>query len=114
MAIISKERFCEIMDELVAERDTAREMDNLLAANRTMKDMRDFFSANCLHMAHEPLVLELLGVMFDDSSELIEYWMYEMDFGREWFEGCMTDEESNPVMLCDAASLYDYLTQVAV
>lgn len=112
MAYITKERFCEIMDNLVKEREISREMDKLLAES-PMRDTRDFFSATCLHMSHEPLVVELLTAMFDDEEELVEYWMYEMDFGRGWYEGCMTEADGTPVILPDAASLYDYLVEHA-
>lgn len=110
MAYITKERFCEIMNDLVKEREISREMDKLLAES-PMHDARDFFSATCLHMSHEPLVVELLTAMFDDEEELIEYWMYEMDFGRRWYEGCMTEADGASVMLTDAAALYDYLVE---
>lgn len=110
MSQITKEKFCKIMDDFIAERDIAKQMDNLLD-NSPVRDVRDFFSASCLHFAHEPLVVELLSVMFDDGDELIEYWMYEMDFGREWYAGCMKDTEGNDVMLADAESLYDYLIE---
>lgn len=112
MAYITKERFCEIMNDLVKEREISREMDKLLAES-PMRDARDFFSATCLHMSHEPLVVELLTAMFDDEEELIEYWMYEMDFGRRWYEGCMAEADGTSVMLPDAASLYDYLVEHA-
>lgn len=111
MSHITRERFIEIMRDFASTRDADNRIKSIIEQEPMMRDAVDFFSSTCLHITAEPLAVELLASMFDDESSLIEYWMYEQDFGRCWQPGDMIDENGNYIVLSDAGALYDYLCQ---
>lgn len=54
--------------------------------------------------------ITLLDKIFCDDSEypLIDYWVYELDFGKNWRPGCVTDNGID-VKLETVSDLYDLL-----
>ena len=47
----------------------------------------------------------------DDNGEgsLIEYFIYELDFGKKWTKHSITEKDGKPVKMRNAGELYDYL-----
>ena len=54
--------------------------------------------------------ITLLDKIFEDDSEypLIDYWVYELDFGKKYNDGCVKDDDGN-VVLNTVSDLYDAL-----
>ena len=48
--------------------------------------------------------------MFDEN-DVIEYFIYELDFGKEYSVGCYEEEDGTPIDISSAEALYDYLTK---
>ena len=40
----------------------------------------------------------------------IQYFVYELNWGKTWQRGCFTDANGNDIKLETAGDLYDYLT----
>ena len=54
--------------------------------------------------------VELLEHIFDDSDRWISYWMYELDYGKDWHEGCATIDGKD-LKLQTSRDLYDFLVR---
>lgn len=107
--MISKEEFIEIIDKLrkvndfVDETNTkAKELDDAIIS--------DFFNATSLSISHENIVVRLLENMFNDK-EFLTWWLYELDYGRKYEDGCVT-EGDKAIDISDAGKLYDYLIKI--
>ena len=100
--MISKENFIGVVDSIekfVTEedrlyQDTGRML--CLYENDALNDMVSSFIC-------------FLNSLFDDENDWIEYYMYELDFGKDWTEGCITEKDGEVVYLRDAGELYDFL-----
>lgn len=59
------------------------------------------------------VVLMLLDKIFKDESEypLIDYWVYELDFGKKWKAGVLTEEDGTDIPLKTVSDLYDALVK---
>lgn len=56
-------------------------------------------------------IIELLEEAFDDVGGWIDYFCWELDFGRGYYLGCATREDKSNIDLSSAESLYDFLTE---
>lgn len=56
-------------------------------------------------------LIKLLQVEYNDDHKdsWIEYYIYELEFGSKYHDGCVTDNGTN-IDLSDAGKLYEYLT----
>lgn len=61
-------------------------------------------------------LLHTLSKMFTTNNDsdvcvLIEFFVGELDFGRDYVKGLVTDENGNEIMLRNAEDLYDLLVK---
>ena len=106
--MISKEKFVEIINRLKNYNELQDKIDNLFKDNIENRE-RDFINAGSICIGHESVVVYLLENMFD--TDIISYWIYELDYGERYTEGCVLDENMNNIDLSTAEKLYDYLVQ---
>lgn len=104
--MISKEQFVRIINRL-QETDDIRNKVNEILRSATDNILCDFTSAAGLMICHEDLVVEILENMFD--SDMISYWIYELDYGKDYIDGCIIDEHNEIVNIKTPEDLYDYL-----
>ena len=104
--MISKEKFVEILNRLKNYYGLQDEINDLFKENMDNKEM-DFVNAGSICIGHESVVVYLLENMFD--TDIISYWIYELDYGEKYTKGCIVDEELNEIDLSTAEKLYDYL-----
>ena len=105
--MITREEFIKIINNLKETDDFVDEVNNKA---KKLKDavMSDFFNAMSLSISHENLVVKLLENMFNDT-DIISWWVYELDYGRLYNKGCIRDCNGKNINLSDAGKLYDYL-----
>lgn len=108
--MISKEKFIEIINKLKEVNDFVDET-NERARKLNDAIMSDFYNTMSLSISHESLVVELLENMF--NSDMISYWIYELDYGREYKDGYVQDGEGNNIDISTVEKLYDYLIKEA-
>lgn len=53
----------------------------------------------------------LLRKLMDDLYENIDYFINELDFGRKYKPGMITDDDDEDIDLSTAEKLYDYLVR---
>ena len=114
MKLISKEEFCEIIKQLRGAKDLQDQVGELYR-NSECNRAHDYCNYGAIQINHEDIVINLLKVMFDDVIDDIHYFVYELDYGREYKDGMITeiDKEGNKktVDLSTAEKLYDYLIE---
>ena len=106
--IISKEKFVEIINRLKNYKELQDKIDELFKDNIDNRE-NDFINAASICIGHESVVVELLENMF--NSDMISYWIYELDYGKKYKAGCVLDENMNEIDLSTPEKLYDYLVK---
>lgn len=56
-------------------------------------------------------LVKLLEKSFNDENNWISYYIWELNFGRDWEPGCVTNEEGTDVKLQEVEDLYDLLIE---
>lgn len=60
------------------------------------------------------VAVELLCNDFDDideSGSLIEFWLYDLNCGKEYEDGCYTTNDGDPIKIGTISELYDELVR---
>lgn len=100
---ISKEKFIEIINAAKNQFCFQDELNDLLG------------KYNCDGCIYMPTLLEetvfLLEHIFKDKYHWIDYYCYELDFGKEWEEGMITGSDGKDIKLETAEDLYDFITK---
>lgn len=57
------------------------------------------------------LIIDMLVEMTGDDKKdpIIDYWIYELEYGDKWVEGSVTDKDGVDIKLKTASDLYKYL-----
>ena len=76
------------------------------AINEAGKELDMFEIYDC---EYSTVIIDILQEVFNDESEWITYFIYDLDFGEKWRKGCVTDNGED-VPLRNAGDLYDLLT----
>ena len=106
--MISKEKFVEIINRLKNYNELQDKIDELFKDNIENRE-RDFINAGSICIGHESVVVYLLERIFD--TDMISYFIYELDYGKKYKAGCVLDENMNEIDLSTPEKLYDYLVQ---
>lgn len=105
--MISKEKFVEIIGRLRDYNDLQDKIQDLFRDNMDNQEM-DFMNAGSICVSHESIVVELLKDMFNVKDDLISWWLYECNYGRDFSLGDLEDNGVE-VDLSTPEKLYDYL-----
>jgi hypothetical protein len=54
---------------------------------------------------------KLLTHIFKDKGGWIDYWVYERNFGRDWYNGCAHEADGANIDLSTTKQLYDFLVK---
>ena len=106
--MISEKQFVDIINKLKEVNDFVNET-NDKAKELSDAIISDFFNAMSLSISHESIVVELLQNMFKDN-DLIEWWIYELDYGRKFKIGDLIDNGVE-IDLSTPEKLYNYLKE---
>lgn len=108
--IISKDKFIEIINRLKSYNELQEKINGIFDECIDNKE-NDFCNAGSICIGHESVVVELLENMF--NTDMISYWIYELDYGREYKDGYVQDGEGNNIDISTLEKLYDYLIKEA-
>lgn len=106
---LSKEEFVKIMSRLRESSDLVDKVDELFRNSRDNVEC-DFCNGAGLQISHESTVVFLLRKLLKDEVEDIDYFIYELDYGRKYESGMITDKNGADINFSTAEKLYDYLT----
>ena len=107
--MISKEEFVSIMDRLKNIHDLQHNIDKLILESYEYHK-NDLIDSAGFMVCCEDIIVDLLKKIFNDEAEDISYFMYELDYGRDYQDGCITEDGVN-IDFSSADKLYDYLTR---
>lgn len=105
--MISKEQFVKIINRLKEADETVNKVNNILK-NTSDSIENDFMNASAMSISHESLVVELLQDIFNDKLN-ITYWLYELDYGRKYYDGCVQETNGSIIDISTPEKLYDIL-----
>lgn len=106
--MITKERFVEIIKRLENYNRLQGRINGLFNECIDNKES-DFCNAGSICIGHESVVVELLENMF--NTDMVSYWVYDLDYGRKYKDGYVQDGEGNIIDLSTLEKLYDYLIE---
>ena len=110
--LISREEFVKCIDRLREATDLVDKIDDIMRESRDNIE-NDFMNAASLQITHEQIVIDLLEKLTHDDEIYsdISYFIYELDYGREYEPGMVKDNDGNELDFSTAGSLYDYLSK---
>ena len=95
--IMSKETFCEVMRNYKTMFEFTDEMNDLF--NKYKMD-GEIYPQMCTE-----IVIDLLEYIFNDVGEWIQYWTFELGFGKEYEDGYVKDSDGGIIPLKTAEDL---------
>jgi hypothetical protein len=99
--MITKDNFIKYIDKIQKLREAE---DSLNLAGKQLVEFHISFAE------HEQLIVDILTDIFNDSAfDWISYFIYDLNFGKDWYEGCIRDKEGNDIPLKNISDLYDLL-----
>lgn len=101
--LLSLDEFTEYMEEVQKQNKFYLDLCNLC------DDMDGYQTYSIELPTLENQVVDLLEDIFEDTAHWISYWVYELDFGREYYDGCVTDEVEGDIKLHTIQDLYIFL-----
>ncbi len=109
-AVFPKKRFVEAIARLREIHDLKDQIDKLICAKGDLID-RDSLNGTEMWISHERSVIELLEFIMDDCAKNIEYFIYELDYGRTCRSGTARNLYGNNIDYSSAETLYDCLAR---
>ena len=106
---MQKDLFIETIKKLKQQQDHDTECSELLS-----KIYNDAFTPNLFYdnsFLSEQLVKILQVEMQDDKATWIEYFIYDLDFGKKKGDNSAWRKDGSVIDLSDAGKLYDFLIE---
>lgn len=116
--VMKKETFCKILHALDKSITTAETIENgvndvLGKTTRFNGDEKTNLYSFLHNNELEDEIVRALKMEFElpDRMNTLEYFIYELDFGRNYTDGCLTDDNGCDVRISTAEELYDVLVK---
>lgn len=106
--ILSKKEFVDVMNRLRGASDLQEQVNKLFHDSRENIE-NDFCNAAALQISHENSVVFLLKRIMRDQYEYIDYFIYELDYGRKYEEGMITEADGRNIDIHSSELLYDFI-----
>ncbi|MBP3325091.1 MAG: hypothetical protein J6L77_01555 [Coprococcus sp.] len=108
-APLTKREFVDIINRLHEASELVDKVEELFRNSRDNLEC-DFCNGASLQISHEGIVVNLLEKLMRDKGSDISYFIYELDYGKDYHEGCISDENGN-IDFSTPEKLYDYLVK---
>lgn len=105
--LVNKNDFIEIINRLQNYTKLQDKIDDLFEGLLDNKE-QDFCNAGSICIGHESVVTKLLEDMFE--TDLISWWIYELDYGKEYKPGCLTEDDKE-IDVSTSDKLYEVLIE---
>ena len=100
---MSKESFCEVMGNYKSMFNFTDEMNELFDKYK--------IDGNIYPPMCTETVIDLLKFIFNDKNQWISYWIVELDFGKDYEDGWVTQKDGAVIPLKTVEDLYDLLVK---
>lgn len=104
---LMREEFVDIINRLHESSKLVDKVDALFRESRENVEC-DFCNGAGLQISHEGIVVKLLEKLMRDRNENISYFIYELDYGEKYQEGCIINENGK-IDISTPKKLYDFL-----
>lgn len=101
--IMSRESFCKVMNNYRSMFNFTDEMNDLFDKYK--------MDGNIYPPMCTETVVDLLEFIFNDKNQWISYWIFELDFGKDYEDGYVKDEHGEVIPLKTTEDLYDLLVR---
>lgn len=101
--MLSKQLFVKTINELKDFDEVSNKVHNYLK--------KYFLDFNITPLLFEELIVELLESSMNDKYEWISYYLYELDYGRSFKMGDVTEEDGTEIDIGTPEKLYDFLVK---
>lgn len=116
--MITRKTFVSIMEALQKSQEKASKIDeaiNTAIEGRNTVNGNICFEEMFCDWDLQESILEALSKELGDVQDMyggtwISWWVYELNWGKDWKPGCATDKDGNDIKVRDAGELYDFLT----
>lgn len=106
------------MNKCISKEDFIKAINDIEKVNKYHDSLNSFFQKNEVDgYIFQPdcvdTVLRLLHIVFGeaDRDNWIEYFCYELNFGKKWKSGCITKKDGTDIKLETSEDLYNYLME---
>jgi len=101
--MINKEQFVKCINQLKKHDEMLDDVNKIFKKNNQDTVIFD----TDLHT----VIVDLLKNVFDDNSQYsnIEYFIYDLEYGKKYKSGMITDKDDKDILLSSAEELYDFL-----
>lgn len=104
---MTKELFVRALDELRDSEDLVEKIADLIY-DYNCKYGSDFPEKYGMVLQHIDVLVELLATSMGDDGDLISWWCYEKNFGRDFYPGDLVNN-GREISLRTAEELWNYL-----
>ncbi len=101
---MNKEEFEKVINQLQA---LSVDRDNLNNAFRKFDPDFNFVTFS----RYESIITNMLKTLFGDKDDWIGYFIYELDYGKKYKKGMVTDKGKD-IKLKSAGNLFDFLVDI--
>ena len=108
--LLKKEEFVKIINRLEKATEIQDKVSSIFR-NSIDNIENDFMNAGSLQISHESVVVNLLEMIFGDEYFNISYFIYDLNYGKEYKPDSITDTDGNTIDFSTAEGVYDYLVE---
>jgi hypothetical protein len=103
--MLTKEKFIRALTEL---KSLEEDIDNVhVALQKLDPDFGGFYLSRV-----STLIVNLLKDAMNDKYDYIDYFIYELEYGKKWKKGMITDKNKKDIKLQTAEDLYNYIIKI--
>lgn len=107
--IISEEEFVKVINRLKQIDETVDKVNKIFRESLD-SEISDFVDGASLMICHKDIVIDILQKMFN-NDDTISWWIYELDYGRKYEDGCITEKDGTIIDVSTAKKLYKFLVE---
>ena len=100
---MDKQLFIETMNQI---KELTQEQEKF---NTMLQSIDSEFGGGFIHHKSISILVNLLKILMEDNYENIEYYIWELDFGNKYYDGCITTEDGQIIRMSTPEELYDMI-----
>jgi len=104
---LTKMEFVDIINRLQESSELVDRVNELFRRSRENIEC-DCCNGAGLQISHEGTDVKLMEKLMRDKNENISYFIYELDYGKEYQDGCISDA-GRIIDISTAGNLYEFL-----
>ncbi len=100
---MSKELFIKIIEHIQMLHNEENKLNDLLC------EIDPEFGGGYIHNKTISLLSDIAKDLIDDKYDYIGYYLWELDFGKNYYEGVITEADGTPIALSTPEDLYNLI-----